>query len=98
MTELRRFNGPAYDPQLDQERLSVQYKRIFDLMKDAHWRTLGAIAHATGAPQASVSAQLRHMRKERFGDHAVNKKRIEIHGQRGGLWSYQLVINPGVTA
>lgn len=91
MTELHNFNGPAYDPKHDRVRLSVQYKRIFDLMQDAAWRTLDEIAKLTGDPPASVSAQLRHMRKARFGSHTVDKERI---GEKGnGLWTYRLVVN-----
>ena len=74
-------------------KITPQRLSIFNLMKDAHWRTLGAIADATGAPQASISAQLRHMRKDRFGEHTVDKKRV---GERGnGLWAYRLLVNNG---
>lgn len=89
------FNGPVYVPKIDSARLSIQYKRIFDLMEDAIWRTLGEIADATGDPQASISAQLRHMRKERFGGHKINKARVALDS---GLWVYQLVVNRGATS
>jgi hypothetical protein len=39
-----RFDGPAYDPALDQERLSKQLARVFDAMGDGAWRTLQEIA------------------------------------------------------
>lgn len=94
MTDQLRFNGPAYVPEHDQARLSVQYHRIFGLMKDAQWRTLSTIANVTGDPQASISAQLRHMRKERFGSHTVEKKRVGT--QNHGLFAYRLVVNPEV--
>ena len=85
-----RFNGPAYSPEHDQARLTGQCQRVFDLMRDGTWRTLDEIAASVNAPAASVSAQLRHLRKERFGGHAVDKR---ARGDRGsGLWEYRLVV------
>jgi len=85
------FDGPAYDPEHDQARLTGQIKRIFNCMSDGEWRTLGEIAGITNDPQTSVSAQLRHLRKPKFGDHTVNK---QYRGERKiGLWEYQLIIN-----
>ena len=84
-----RFNGPAYDPALDQVRLTGQALRVFRIMSDGKWWTLGEIAQTTGDPEASISAQLRHLRKPRFGGHTVNKRR---RGEPGhGWWEYQLV-------
>jgi hypothetical protein len=80
------FNGPDYDPDRDDERLTSQSIRIFDLMKDGQWRTLRQIASMTGDPESSVSAQLRHLRKPRFGGHAVNRRHI-----KNGLNQYQLL-------
>jgi DNA-binding IclR family transcriptional regulator len=81
-----RFNGSDYDRERDDARLSGQALRIFDLMKDGQWRTLNQIASATGDPPASVSAQLRHLRKSRFGSHAVNKRHLG-----NGLYEYQVI-------
>ena len=61
------FNGSDYDPAIDTDRLRGQIRDIYDLMKDGRWRTLEEISQLTKHPQASVSAQLRHLRKERFG-------------------------------
>lgn len=86
-----RFNGPEYNPEFDLKRLSGQILRIFNLMKDGKWRTLSEIEHETGDPQSSISAQLRHLRKERFGSHEVNR---QPRGNReNGLFEYQLQIN-----
>ena len=83
-----RFNGPAYAAKHDQKRLTGQILRIFSLMQDARWRTLAEIEESTGDPPASVSAQLRHLRKERFGSHAVDKR---PRGNRAsGLWEYRV--------
>jgi hypothetical protein len=83
------FDGSDYVPELDDRRLTGQILRIFDLMRDGEWRTLSDIESATGDPQSSISAQLRHLRKERFGGHTVNKRR---QGDRSnGLFEYQLI-------
>ena len=88
-TEEQRFNGADYVHERDSPRLSVQYERIFTLMKDAEWRTLPEISTLCEDPPASVSAQLRHMRKRRFGLHTVNRRYLG-----GGLYEYQLLVNP----
>jgi hypothetical protein len=86
-----RFNGPEYIPKLDQRRLTGQIKRVFDCMKDGQWRTLSEIESITNDPQASISAQLRHLRKYRFGEHTVNKRRRG--NEYSGLYEYQLIPN-----
>lgn len=84
------FDGPVYVPGWDAERLTGQILRIFDLMQDGEWRTLSEIATATGDHEASISAQLRHLRKERFGSHTVLKR---PRGDRTrGLFEYQLIV------
>lgn len=86
-----RFDGAVYESKFDLERLTGQLQRVFNLMRDGKWRTLEEISKATGDPQASVSAQLRHLRKPRFGAHEVNKR---ARGERSrGLFEYQLVVN-----
>lgn len=88
-----RFNGPAYSPPLDRVRLTGQIKRIYILMCDGRWRALFEISDATGDPEASVSAQLRHLRKARFGLHAVERRRRG--NPHEGLHEYRLLINLG---
>jgi hypothetical protein len=82
-----RFDGADYVPPRDDPRLSLQYWRIFVLMRDEGWRSLPEIAQATGDPPASISAQLRHMRKPRFGAHTVNRRYLG-----NGLYEYQLIV------
>ena len=84
-----RFNGPAYEPRYDLERLTGQIRRIYDLMIDGAWRTLDEIHRCTRDPPASISAQLRHLRKRRFGGHTINKRRRG--DEEKGLWEYQLI-------
>ena len=80
-----RFEGPV-DAYLDFDRLCGQMKKIYALMIDGHWRSLADIENTTGEPQASISAQLRHLRKERFGSHIVDKQR---RGETG-TWEYRV--------
>ena len=82
------FDGPAFRPALDAARLGKQHERIRDLMLDGVWRTLGEIAVVTGYPESSISAQLRHLRKPRFGSFIVEKRRRGRREQ--GLFEYQL--------
>ena len=90
---MNKFNGSDYIPERDDDRLECQYARIFQLMKDGKFRTLSEIATRTHAPPNSVSAQLRHMRKPRFGSHTVNKTYVN-----NGLFKYQLIVNSEAAA
>jgi hypothetical protein len=83
-----RFNGADIDDERDTPRLTGQLRAILDFMADGQWRTLAGIAAATGAPEASVSAQLRNARKQRFGAHTVEREHVG-----GGLYRYR-VANP----
>lgn len=83
------FNGPDYIPELDKVRLTGQIQRIYDLMIDGTWRTLTEISQLARASESSASAQLRHLRKPRFGSYIVDKKR---RGDRtAGLFEYKLI-------
>jgi len=94
------FDGPAYSPEHDRDRLTGQLRRIFEVMKDGEWRTLEEIREgtrttfkmATGDPEASISAQLRHLRKPRFGSHTVLKRRRG--GPKSGCYEYRLLLPP----
>ena len=87
-----RFDGEVYDPQHDQERLTRQLGRVWQCMSDSQWHTLAEISTRTGDPQASISAQLRHLRKPRFGGYEIQKR---SRGERSvGLYEYRLVLEP----
>ena len=96
MSELNLFNqpdfdGPCYKQEFDQDRLTGQIKAIFELMSDGKKRTLTEISSSTNYPESSVSAQLRHLRKDKFGNHQVEKQRRGE--EKNGLWEYWLIIN-----
>lgn len=80
------FNGHDYVSARDKARLSHQLERVFELMRDGQWRTLDGICQATGDPPASISAQLRHLRKARFGGYTVEKRHVG-----SGLYEYRVL-------
>lgn len=82
------FNGPEYNPERDNARLINQIDRILALMLDGTWRTLQEISDITFDPSTSVSAQLRHLRKDRFGAYTVNRR--SKGKEEKGLFEYQV--------
>lgn len=83
------FNGPEYSPKVDDHRLYKQHDRIKALMSDQAWRTLPEIEAITGDPAASISAQLRHLRKDRFGGFVIERR---ARGDRSdGLFEYKMM-------
>ena len=80
------FEGSDYVAELDLDRLSKQHDRVKHAMIDGEWRTLNEIAAITKDPAASISAQLRHLRKPRFGSWTVEKRRRH----EAGLFEYRL--------
>ena len=83
-----RFDGADYSPDRDNPRLKGQILRVWEVMKDGRWRTLRQIADMTHDPEASISAQLRHLRKDRFGAHQIEREYID-----NGAYKYRLIIN-----
>ena len=73
------FDGHHYEPKKDRYRLSGQIEKIFkfiqkhstDLFGMEKWMTVGEISVYTEFPEASISAQLRNLRKEKFGGHNI---------------------------
>ena len=80
------FDGADYIENRDHARLSGQILRVYSLMQDGQWRTVDQIADVTGDPQTSISAQLRNLRKERFGSHIVERRYIA-----SGLYEYRVL-------
>jgi hypothetical protein len=90
-----RFDGGTYEAGFDQARLATQMGRVWLALQDGAWLTLNELAVSVGAPEASVSARLRDLRKERFGNHQVARR--PRGDRKSGLFEYQLVrIGQGV--
>jgi len=58
------------------------------------WLTLAELSGKTKFPPASISAQLRHLRKARYGGWVVEKRRREWVKQEV-LWEYRLAAGGG---
>ena len=86
---MMQFDGITYDPEHDQARLSGQCLKVFNCMLDHQWHTLSELARAADGSEAGVSARVRDLRKERFGEHTVNRQRRG--DPKRGLWEYQLI-------
>lgn len=83
------FDGSDYSPGQDRARLASQLERVRAAIRDGAWRTLDEIQRLTDAPQASISAQLRNLRKARFGSCVIERR---ARGERShGLYEYRLV-------
>mgnify|MGYP001277139517 CR=1 FL=1 len=80
-------DGETFDRARDGARLDGQAADVFRLMRDGQWRALFQIARETGHPEASVSARLRDLRKDKFGGHIVERKYIAK-----GVYHYRLVV------
>lgn len=83
----RLFGGDTFNPEKDGQRLATQLYQVKKLMSDGQWRSLFDIADAVKAPESSVSARLRDLRKTKFGGHTVERKRI-----RGGTHLYRVIL------
>jgi len=63
-----KFDGKHFDAEKDQARLTAQMKGIYKVLQGAKvWMTVAEIEGETDYPQPSISAQLRNMRKAKFG-------------------------------
>ena len=69
------FDGTTFNAPADGLRLARQLSAVRDLVSDGKWRTLHEIADVVGAPEASVSARLRDLRKPKFGGWTVERRR-----------------------
>jgi len=85
--------GPAYDAALDARRLNLQRERIrVCLLGTKKWHLLSEICaelerrHKCRFPEASVSAQGRHLSRPEHGSHIWEKRRRNGDGP----WEYRL--------
>jgi hypothetical protein len=68
------FSGP-HEPE-DVPRFGAQLAAVRDFMASGEWLTLTQIAAAARCTTQSASARCRDLRKEKFGHHAVERRRI----------------------
>lgn len=85
-----RFNGATFDEKQDSQRLGKLLAAVRQVMADGAWRTLAELQAAAGGSEASVSARLRDLRKPRFGNHWVERRRRGE--EKRGLWEYKLTL------
>lgn len=81
------FDGKTFVRARDRERLAAQLTAVRRFMSDGQWRLLAEIAAATGAPEASISARLRDLRKPKFGGLTVERDYVG-----DGLWQYRVLV------
>lgn len=83
---MERFDGETFSQARDGARLTAQLERVQKLMEDHQWRTLAQISAACeDAPEPSVSARLRDLRKPRFGGYTVERRYVA-----DGVWEYRV--------
>ena len=80
-----KFDGATFSAALDSGRLTSQLAKVYRLMRDGRWRTLGDIRGIVGGSEAGISARLRDLRKKRFGGFTVERRR-----RTKALWEYQM--------
>ena len=85
---MRTFGGETFDEPLDGDRLRKQLAHVRVLMSDSQWRTLKQLSVEVGAPEASVSARLRDLRKAKFGGYTVERQRVP---NGNGLHRYRVL-------
>ena len=84
-------DGTTFEPKRDTARLNAQARRVYNAMSSGEWLSLYDIRRLicvnTGFkdPEASISARIRDLRKEKFGGFTVERRYI-----RKGLWEYRL--------
>jgi hypothetical protein len=81
------FGGRTFNQAIDGKRLSTQLQVVKNLMLDGQWRTLKGIGALVGAPESSVSARLRDLRKPHFGGYVVDRNRVS---ENGGTYIYRV--------
>ena len=93
---------PRHGWSYDRESTRTQLEIVRDVMLSAAecdaWLTLTEISRMARFGEASISAQLRHLRREQFGGYRVEKRRRETEASSvitkmlaPGKWEYHIV-------
>jgi hypothetical protein len=93
------FDGDAYESEFDKERLTGQILRVFDVMQDGHHHTVPEVCgliwkkYKVKDPEPSISAQIRNLRKVKYGSHHTPRR--HRGARKSGLWEFKLYVNDG---
>ncbi len=78
-------------------RVRTQREVLRDVMLSANecgaWLTLAELGAMTRYPAASISAQLRHLKKPQFGNYELEKRvraGADVEDGHGAVWEYRL--------
>lgn len=90
------FDGAVYEEEKDVVRLSGQIERVHTILAQSKdvWLTVSEIQikianeFLLDDPECSISAQIRNLRKERFGGYMIEKQRRG--SEDSAIWEYQL--------
>jgi len=82
---LLRFDGADVVHERDSPRLTTQLETIRRMMMNGRWWTVAELEYATGHPGTSISAQIRNLKKSRFGSWKVDRRY-----EGNGLYSFRL--------
>src|SRR5437868_14267751 len=98
-----RVESATNERTVTEQRAPLQRDVLRDVMLSASecdtWLTLDELARMTSYPPASISAQLRHLRKTRHGGHRLDKRcrararnlaGVDDRGANGPVWEYRL--------
>jgi hypothetical protein len=99
---IQRIAGyPSWRRLYDRDSTRTQLEFVRDVMQSAAecgaWLTLTELSRITGYGEASISAQLRHLRKQAFGGFRVEKRRRDSEETDArtkvsppGKWEYRI--------
>ncbi len=91
--------GPTYNQQLDQKRIMSQMNRVRRELEKAaargEWLTVQQLSARTAAPECSVSAQIRHLRKPQYGNYTITYRRRKGEEHLGTSEYLMRIKHPG---
>lgn len=83
-------DGETFDRAHDRKRLDGLMARVFSFMNDRQWHAIQEVQEACGGTEASCSARIRDLRKQKFGGYQVSRLRCGH-----GLYKYRLAGKAG---
>lgn len=89
-TGLPLFDGATFNRERDESRLRRQLDAVRRSMLSGGWWTLARLAVAADGSEASVSARLRDLRKQKFGAYTIERRYVA-----NGVWEYHMQLPGG---